>query len=289
MSQITTLEKVESGKKITDGVFKITLKKIFHPILMLTAGSKVTYKVKKDNIYTIDKNKPTIFAVNHQCSQDIPIACRAIKKHGYLLLGKQPLEGLDEFFFNTNGNIFVDRKDKKDMALSKKAMVEYLKKGQNIIMFPEGTWNMHEAMLMLNMKWGIIEIAKETNAQIVPVVLNYERESKTCNVVFGKTMLIDQNKDKKDAIGELRDEMATLRWNFIAGKKTYKREALDIEMLRKQQEEIYAEYPKLDVEYEKSVIFNPQPSSEDVFNPVKKIGIRKNTAFLYGRNKKGTW
>lgn len=49
-------------------------------------------------------------------------------------------------------------------------------------MFPEGTWNLTENLLMLPMKWGIIDIAKETGAQIIPTALEYDREQKKCFV-----------------------------------------------------------------------------------------------------------
>lgn len=54
--------------------------------------------------------------------------------------------------------IFVDRKDKEDLAASKLAMTAYLRKGRSIIMFPEGTWNLTENQLMLPMKWGVVDI-----------------------------------------------------------------------------------------------------------------------------------
>lgn len=289
MNQETTLEKIEKGKKITDGKIKIRLRKIFHPFLMMAASSKVSFKVIKENKYTVDRKQPIIFAVNHQCFQDTPIVCRALKKHGYILSGKQPFEKIDELFFHLNGSIFVDRKNKEDMKLSKDAMVEYLKKGQNIIMFPEGTWNMTDQELILNMKWGIIDIARETNAQIVPVVLNYDRDRKKCTIVFGETMTIDKDKDKREAITELRDQMATIRWSFIDETKIYKRDELDVEKMRRDKEVVYQEYPKLDVEYEKSVVYYPAPTAEHVFAPVKKLGIQKKTAFMYGKDKKGNW
>jgi len=289
MKQETTLEKIENNKKITDGKMNLTFKKILHPFLLLASSSKISFKVIKDNKYVVEKNKPIIFAVNHQCYQDTPIACKAIGKHVYILSGKQPLEKIDEFFFCANGSIFVDRKDKEDMKLSKDAMVEYLNKGQNLVMFPEGTWNTNDQELILNIKWGIIDVAKETNAQIVPVILNYDREKGTCNVVFGKTMKIDKDKDRKEAIDELRDEMATLRWSFIDETKVYKRAELDVDALRREKEEVYYEYPKLDIEYEKSVIYYPKPPAEQVYAPIKKLGVRKDTAFMYGKNKKGNW
>lgn len=287
MSQKTCKDKKNNNKSITDGRININFKKILHPIMLGLANTKIKYKIVKENKFIAINDKPIIFAVNHSNSHDIPIACKAIKNHGYLLIGKQPLEFLDELFFKLNGVIFVDRKDKEDTKLSKEAMISYLKRGVNMIMFPEGTWNMTDQQLMMNMKWGIIDIAKESNAQIIPVILDYDKKKKHCHVKFGETMTVGKETDKKEAIEELRDRMATLRWSFINEDIVYKRENVDVEILRKNiHDEIYA-YPKLDYEYEKSVIYNPIPPAEEVFAPIKKLGIRKNTAFMYGKNKSG--
>lgn len=289
MAQITCKDKINQNKKINDGKIQVNLRKILHPIMLGLASTKVKYKIVKENKFIGVANRPIIFAVNHSNSQDIPIACKAIKKHGYLLIGKQPLEFLDELFFKLNGVVFVDRKDKEDTKLSKDAMVSYLKNGVNMIMFPEGTWNMTDQQLIMNMKWGIIDIAKESNAQIIPVILDYDKNKKKCHVKFGDSMLVDEKTNKKDAIEELRDRMASLRWSFIDESILHKREDLDIDALRKGiHDEIY-EYPKLDYEYEKSVVYNPVPPAEEVFAPIKKLGIRKNTAFMYGKSKKGNW
>ena len=64
MAQITTLEKVQNNKKISDGKIKIYLRKIIHPVLMMAAKSKVNFKVVKENKYKEIKNKPIIFAIN---------------------------------------------------------------------------------------------------------------------------------------------------------------------------------------------------------------------------------
>lgn len=288
MKQETTLEKQEKNKKITDGKIIITLRKIIHPILMQATRTKTTYKIRKENKYQIIKNRPVIFVANHYCFQDTPIVCRSIGKQAYILAGKQPFEAIDELFFKLNGSIFVDRKNKKDMAASKEAMIEYLKKGQHLLVFPEGTWNLTDQQLILPLKWGIIDVAKETNAQIIPVILDYDKSEKRCAIKFGKNLIFD-NLNKKEGIEKLRDEMATLRWSFIDENKIYSRGEIDVEQLRKEMRSVIDEYPKLDARYEESVIYQPVPSVQEVFAPVKKIGIRKNIAFLYGKNKKGNF
>lgn len=76
------------------------------------------------------------------------------------------------------------------MVASKDALNACLRKGQSILWFPEGTWNLTPSQLMMPMKWGIIDVAKETGAQIIPTVLEYSREQKKCFVRFGKPMVV---------------------------------------------------------------------------------------------------
>ena len=289
MSQITTLEKQNKNKPITDSKIKIKLHKIIHPVLLKTVGTKIKYKITKENDYEAIAGMPIIFAINHTNSHDAPIAYSAIKKHGYILAGKQPLERIDELFFKLNGSIFVDRKCKEDSTLSKEAAIEYLQKNQNIIIFPEGTWNTSENQLMLNMKWGIIEIAQRGKAQIIPVVLEYDNLNKKCAVKFGKTLVFDQGSDKKEGIETLRDSMATLKWELFEKKGITPREQIDENAFKKEIEESYREYPKLDVEYEKTIVFKKDIDPEDVYAPVKKIGMNRKNAFLYGKNVHGRW
>lgn len=271
MAQATTKERLEKGKSSIDSKPMITLRKIAHPFLLAIAQTKITYKLKRENKYIVDKKKPIIFAVNHTNSQDIPLVCSAIKKHAYLLIGKQNLEPVDELFFNLNGAVFVDRNDKEDRKISKDAMVSYLKKDIPLIMFPEATWNLTDEKLMLPMRWGIIDIAKEADAQIVPVVLDYDKETNKCNVKFGKTITPDPEKDKSELIRDLRDEMSSIRYEFMEKKGMKKRETIDIEKEKEEMLSAVSEYPKLDYEYEQSTIFKPYVDQEEVFEPIKKL------------------
>ena len=128
MAQITSLDKKEQGLELTDSRIKIRLKEAIHPFLLLLSKTKIGYKVQRVNklsakVLNLDSKRPIIFVCNHGTSYDAPIALGAIKKHTFLLVGKQPLEKVDETFFNLNGTIFVDRKDKEDMKASKEAMI----------------------------------------------------------------------------------------------------------------------------------------------------------------------
>ena len=279
MAQITSLDKKEQGVELTDSKIKIRLKEAIHPFLLLLSKTKIGYKVQRVNklsakILNLDSKRPIIFVCNHTNSHDAPIALGAIRKHTFLLVGKQPLEPVDEVFFNLNGTIWVDRKDKEDMASSKEAIKELLGKHKNILVFPEGTWNTEapkeRGKLLLNMKWGIIEIAQQANALIVPIALDYDFDTKICKYKFGES--IDVNGlSKQEGIDTVRDRMATLRWDLFETRQVVERESINITKELQVYENYKKEYPKLNEEYEESIIFHPEPTQDEVFEPIRNL------------------
>lgn len=287
MAQVTTLDKINSGKKITDTQNQIKIKNIINPVLLQLSKTAIKYKIIKENSYDKKTGRPIIFAVNHYSAQDTPIICNSIKERGYILAGKQKLAFIDEIFFNLYGSIFVDRKSKEDMIASKQAMEDYLTNNQSIIMFPEGTWNLTDELLMLPMKWGIIDVAQKTNAQIIPVNLDYNRETKECRVTFSEPILPDNYKSKKEQIDELRDIMATMRWESMERNPIVKRSEVNTTILREELKKVLQEYPLLDPEYENSIIFKPNPTPDEVFESIRNLEMKKENAFLFNKNLSG--
>lgn len=279
--QKTTKEKANGKRPITDSKAIMLFKDLIRPVLSLIASFRVPYKVVVEQPCKLLQGKPVIYAVNHFCFADTPIMGRITPKRSYILLGKQRLGFSDWLYFILNGVIFVDRKDKEDMAASKLAMSAYLNKGRSIVMFPEGTWNLTENQLMLPMKWGIIDIAKETGAQIVPTLLEYDREQKKCFARFGTPMTFSPKESKADAIAALRAALATMRWEFWERNGTFSRADLDVDAERKKLFYSVEEYPPIDWEYESSCIYHPCTISEDAFaHLVQLIPCREN-AFLF--------
>lgn len=281
MNQTTTKEKLSHNKSITDGNVAMLFKDLIRPVLSLIASFRVPYKVIIEQPCCPLTEKPVIYAVNHFCFADTPIMGRITPKRSYILLGKQRLGFSDWLYFILNGVIFVDRKDKEDMAASKQAMTAYLNKGRSIVMFPEGTWNLTKNQLMIPMKWGIIDIAKETGAQIIPTALEYDREQKKCRIRFGAPMLFSPDDNKADAIAILRDTLATMRWEFWARNGIFNRTELNMDAERKKLFYSVEEYPPIDWDYESSCIYHPYAESDMVFAHLYKLIPCKETAFLF--------
>lgn len=282
-NQATTKEKISKNKSITDSNAIMLFKDLLRPVLSLVAGFRVPYKVIIEQPCHLLPNKPVIYTVNHFCFADAPIMGRITPKRSYFFAGKQRLGFSDWLYFNLNGVIFVDRKDKEDMAASKQAMIAYLGKGRSILLFPEGTWNLTENQLMMPMKWGVIDVAKESGAQIVPTVLEYSREEKRCFVRFGEPMAVSSEDNKAEAIAALRDTMASMRWDFWERKGLFSRKELDLDAERQKLFYSVEEYSTIDWEYESSCIYHPHTEPQDAFAHLDKLSPCKENAFLLGK------
>lgn len=102
---------------------------ILHPILWMIIKLRT-----KPRIHILNEqpkfNGNVIYAVNHSCVHDIPIAIQVIKKHFYLLMGKQDLEVIDRIFFNLNGTVWVDRKNRDNRRKAVSKMKNLLRGGK---------------------------------------------------------------------------------------------------------------------------------------------------------------
>lgn len=275
------MQKQNKGKPLTDSGFIVKVRDFLYPLLMFLTGTKVRCKVEVVNPCEPLPGKPIIFAANHSAFQDTPIMLRVTTRRSYALLGTQNLAFIDRVFFALNGTIWVDRRDKADMAATKDGILAYLQKGQSVLWFPEGTWNLTASQLMMPMKWGIIEVARSAGAQIIPAALDYNREANTCRIKFGAPMAGDALENKAEAIRDLRDTMATLRWDLMCSQPVLHRAEITPEQLQKEMYRVIDDYPPLNWEYESSCIYHPYPQVEIV--PPGLIPKREN-AFLFRKN-----
>ena len=251
---------------------------------MLLSRTKVKYKIIIENKYIPAADKPIIFACNHSAFPDIPIALRAINRHCYTLIGKQNLAFVDKIFFFLAGAVWVDRKSKESSAFAKESVVAYLKKGKPILWFPEATWNLTDNLLMLPMRWGIIEVAQRTNAQIIPMALDYDRAQKVCRVRFGEALHAEAFTSKQQGIITLRDTMATLHWDFISRNQT-NRADLHVEKERDVMSHVVRDYPPLDWNYEESCIYRIPGivNHEETFARLDTIRPTMQNSFLFNK------
>ena len=156
--------------------------------------------------------------------------------------------------------------------------------------FPEGTWNLSPNLPVLPCYWGIVDVARKGNAIIVPVAA--EQYGKHFKVNIGKN--IDMNLygegtlEKTRAINDLRDTLATLKWEIWESMPIQKRNELPEDTWTQYIENRFSEWPYFNTEYINRLIYKPKDvvEREEVYGPVKKLIPNRNNAFLYNKRLK---
>ncbi len=178
--------------------------------------------------YKANVTKPTIFACTHIGRYDIEQALLSIGAPAYVFFGDpgniyRTINGL---LLKMNGVIYVDTDNKADRVASKDSGKKLLKQGGNLLIFPEGAWNITENEPCMRLFSGAVEMALETGADIVPVAM--ERYGSTYVINVGENISYSKNDiSEKICLTEiLRDILCALRWEIWENQGLIKRKEL---------------------------------------------------------------
>ena len=270
-------------------------RKKLHKLILLIYKIKnklggFSFELIKDERSSTDR--PIIFAVTHVGKFDIEVISESIKDHYYLLSGDfEHIQGIiDAPFIALNGVIYFNEKDKEDRKSASNRMINHLKQQGNLMYFPEGTWNLSSNLPVLPCYWGIVDVARESNAIIIPVAADqYDKHFK---INIGKNFDVlkyDNNlSGKANAIKDLRDEMATLKWEIWETERVSRNEIKSDEW-EKYIEDRLKEWPYFNENYIKNLIFKPKNvvESSEVYDFFEKMIPNERNAFLYNKRLKG--
>lgn len=245
------------------------IKGVVHPLLLLIANFFPTKLIKLNELQLPKDGGPVIFSSNHSNSNDFPNLVRLIKKRCFVLTDftmlNDPLVGT---LTNLNGCIYVDRKSKQSGINAFNQSVDGINKGYNMIIFPEGTWNLLQSQPILPRKWGDVKIAQETGRPIIPIVMEYNADN--CFVKFGDPIYFKKGDSIVDCDKTLYDIMSTLKydiWSSDIYKQKYKEISYE-EWLK----ETLRGYKYFDTEYEMSTIRKSDDYHKDEFDKIISIG-----------------
>lgn len=208
-------------KNIVDDKKLIEIRKKIHPLylkLMNAVEKKqiiVVNKEKMDNLKKLyfDKNIPISFCANHTNSHDIPLAAKAIEKHFYVMIAKEGLTIVQKLAFLLNGPVFIKRDDKQSRKQAKEKLIKLHKNGCSTLVYPEAAWNVVSNKYMNKLYNGIVDVSKETNLDIVPLIFEYKDNN--CYVKIGDPFKIDKNIESRKQSDDLRDIMVKMRVELL--------------------------------------------------------------------------
>ena len=167
----------------------------------------VYYRPKFINKHYIPKTGPTIICGNHIHLFDQCLPILSTKRMIHYMAKREYFDGNLAWFFKSSGCISVDRNNKSNAKEAVKNAENLLKDGYAVGIFPEGTRNKTDDLL-LPFKIGTVKMAKETDATIVPFVITgkYKFLNNNLKVTFLKPFKVN-NMSLEDANEKLRNMM----------------------------------------------------------------------------------
>ncbi len=156
----------------------------------------------------IPEEDGVIFVCNHRRSLDIPLVYLALGgKHARFLCKKEYELSKLQATVQGIGTIFVNRSSKTSSKTARRTMIQTLLHGGNVLIFPEGTRNKTEQIL-LPFRYGAVRIAGKTGARIVPMVIK-KLGKKSFRIVIGKSMQV--------GAGDKLEEKNRELWEYMKG------------------------------------------------------------------------
>lgn len=231
--------------------------------------------------------KPIIFAVTHVGGFDIESAVEAIKPPAWLMLGDPK-----EIYFNSaglllwlNGVVCVETRNKSDRKICKERCANILKSRGNILMFPEGAWNVSPNQIVYHMYYGAVDMAMKTSSQIVPFGVIRDKSKYYVNI--GENINIaDYGNDIKGLTYILRDKMSTLQWETMEQLPMLHHSEIDSEYYHRWVNEIVDnQTATYSIEEVYETRFNPNYITEhqEAFEHLQCIKPNINNAFLFNK------
>ncbi len=178
-------------------------KVILGPIFKLYYSTKI---IGKENI---PSKGSIVIASNHIHLYDQCAVILSTKRGIHYMAKKEYFDNkFTKWFFKGSGCISVDRKG--DASDAVETAVNVLKDGGAIGIFPEGTRNKTEDLL-LPFKFGAVSMADKTDSYIVPVGVSgtYKFRSKDLTIKIGEPFKVENN-DLEAANKKLFEEVKKL-------------------------------------------------------------------------------
>ena len=171
------------------------LYKILRPII--TILFKIIYRPTINGKENILKNGSIVLAGNHTNYFDSLLLISSTKRTVHFMAKDELSKGIFSPIFKNMGLIFVNRKIKDKNSLNK--AIEYLNDNKVIGIFPEGTINRTNEIIM-PFKFGAVKMANVSNSYIVPFVIKgkYKIFRKSINITFFKPYKVKKDLEKEN-------------------------------------------------------------------------------------------
>lgn len=270
----------------------VKLRKILHPVLVWGMKGKHILDKQKVTILgdkRIQTNRPVVYAATHIGWDDIEMILSSIGDHAYLFWGDphEMYRDINGFLLDVNGIVVCDTGDKSDRYIGKEVCVKWLDQGGDLLIFPEGAWNITESLPVMPLYTGAAEMAIRTGAEIIPLAIERYEQNYTINI--GRNITVsDLHLEQKQQLTEtLRDAIAALKWEIWESQPQTKRAEIPpdyrlqvLQELQEVQEQMHGVYTMEDIEVTRYHT-KEEMEQKDAFAHLDKLIPCKENAFLF--------
>jgi len=287
----------------------IELKKTIRPLLRSILFAQ--RKINGQTIEFINKDfEPTdrkiVFVLSHIGKWDFEIVNEQIKNHFHVIASDfmNMYGNINGIFMNCNGVVFVDIDDPEDRKNSEKMMMKILEQ-DNMMILPEGTWNLSENEIIRDTHLGAVSIALEKNAIIVPISVeqydkrfvinvgkNFDPQTISHKIFNGNYQDLDDQNEKDKLLKlkikietnkELRDRLATLKYEIWEKEPITKREDIPYDYWTEFINDRRKEWPGYSMDEQiRNGCFPPAKKQyNNMLEEISKMKINKKNEFLF--------
>ena len=254
---------------------------------------KLDQLLSKESIVVIgdkhntESNNSRIYACTHIGGNDIQRTFQVIKEPAYLMLGDPGIlyrmaiyQGL-----KMNGVIPLETTDREDRKIAYSRSIELLQNGGNLLIYPEGAWNVTPNLVVMKIFNGTVRMAQETGAEIIPIGCEQYGNTFYFNVGENYTISKDSEKTVDELRDELREKLATLKWAIMETQPQLYRKDIPDNYLQEFQDEIvgrcnYGYGFSLEDAIAESFHDKNAIDADEVFGFLENIEIGTHNAFL---------
>lgn len=250
--------------------------------------AKVLYPLMRRGIdiqVEVEGNIPTdgsiFFPQNHSNFYDSLVLDKVLNDEQYFCFASdEPRGKATGLSFEYRGVMWLDRDSEDSGRISKNVLADLAKSGENISWCPEGTWNLSDNKLMLNLAYGMsksaIEASKYNKVYIVPLVYDYDYEYnkdilgkehfkiKKANVKICKALEVTPDMDYKELNEIITNLFWTERWYQLERKGVYNRDSVSLDEWKKLIEDLKKQYKGANWSREEnSVVKTPKEKEQE--------------------------
>lgn len=196
--------------------FGIKVRRFISPVFRRILRCATGHTVYIESFPELEKGVPYIFASTHHFVEDIIINLAYCDRNAYVLIGTpDQVEHNPQLYAAwINGMIYVNKANAENRKQSVDKMEKVLRSGTSIVLFPEGSWNNSENLLVQPLFAGPWLLAKRTGCKVVPVAMYHDYLAKDVYVRYGEPLDL-AGLEKKEALCNLRDAMASMTFQMM--------------------------------------------------------------------------